>query len=310
MTKPLALLLARLPDFLTTPLSEVCDTELFPENEATGTPPKAEQIRAIVMGGGNTAPISLLDQLPNLEIISVYGVGYDGVPLDYCQKRGIRVTNTPDVLTDDVADIATALVLMTSRKLRIAEQFVRDRSWEKDVFPLTHSLKGKTAGILGLGRIGKAIADRLQAHGMDIAYYGRKPQTVPYAYHSTLQSLAEASDFLVVACPGGNETKHLVNAEVLTALGPEGTLINIARGSVVDGEAVVEALVESKIRGAGLDVFENEPYLPELLLNSDRVVLFPHIGSGTYETRNEMARLSVENVAAHFTGSPLLTPVI
>lgn len=310
MTKPVALLLARLPDFLTSPLNEVCDTELFPENEATGTPPNAERIRAIVMGGGNTAAPALLDQLPNLEIISVYGVGYDGVPLDYCQKRGIRVTNTPDVLTDDVADIATALVLMTSRRLRIAEQFVRDRAWEKGVFPLSHALKGKTAGILGLGRIGKAIADRLQAHGMNIAYYGRKPQSVSYAYHDTPTSLAAASDFLVVACPGGNETKHLVNAEVLAALGEKGTLINIARGSVVDEPALIEALECESIRGAGLDVFEDEPRVPEALLKSDRVVLLPHIGSATFETRKEMARLSVENVVAHFGGKPLLTPVI
>jgi hydroxypyruvate reductase len=288
-----------LPDFLREPLTAAytCVTQPDPET------------RAIVVPGGFTVTDALLAALPKLEIISVFGVGYDGVPLAPCRERGIRVTNTPDVLTDDVADIASALVLMTSRRLAEAERFTRAGSWTSAPFPLAHALRGKTAGILGLGRIGKAIAQRLSAHGMKIAYHGRQPQDVSHQYCDSLNALAEASDFLVIACPGGPGTKHLVNAEVLAALGSTGTLINIARGSVVDEKALIQALQNKVIRGAGLDVFENEPHVPAELISCENVVLFPHVGSGTHETRRAMAQLVIDNLAAHFACRDLLTPV-
>jgi len=296
---PTVLLPVPLPDFLREPLATAYECVTQPDPEA----------RAIVVPGGFTVTESLLASLPKLEIISVFGVGYDGVPLAPCRERGIRVTNTPDVLTDDVADIATALVLMTSRRLAEAECFTRAGTWTRSAFPLAHALRGKTAGIFGLGRIGKAIAQRLSAHGMEIAYHGRQPQDVPYRYCSTLVALAEQSDFLVIACPGGPSTKHLVNAEVLAALGGNGTLINIARGSVVDETALIHALQNKVIRGAGLDVFENEPHVPAELIACENTVLFPHVGSATHETRRAMAALVIENLAAHFAGRDLLTPV-
>lgn len=311
--KPLILLLAPLPDFLLEPLRDAgtcLDGWLAPEREQA-LDSHAAEIRAIAMAGGSCAPVDLLDRLPALEIISVFGVGYDGVPVDYCRRRGIRVTNTPDVLTDDVADIALALVLMTSRQLGAAERFVRAGAWEQAPFPLTHCLHGKTAGIYGLGRIGKAIARRLEASGMRIAYHGRHEQAdVPWSYCATLSDLALTSDFLIVACPGGEATRHTVDAQVLERLGPHGTLINIARGSVVDEDALVDALSHGIIRSAGLDVFRNEPAVPAALLEMEQVVLLPHVGSGTHETRAAMARLCVGNLDAHFKGEKLLTPVV
>jgi hydroxypyruvate reductase len=296
---PTVLLPVPLPDFLREPLAAAYECVTQPDPET----------RAIVVPGGFTVSESLLASLPKLEIISVFGVGYDGVPLAPCREHGIRVTNTPDVLTDDVADIATALVLMTSRRLAEAERFTRAGTWTRGAFPLAHALRGKTAGIFGLGRIGKAIAQRLSSHGMEIAYHGRQAQDVPHRYCSTLVTLAEQSDFLIIACPGGPSTKHLVNVEVLAALGERGTLINIARGSVVDETALIHALQNNVIRGAGLDVFEHEPQVPAELLASETCVLLPHIGSATQETRRAMAALVVDNLAAHFSGRDLLTPV-
>ncbi len=304
------LLLAPLPDFLLQPLraAYVCHDGVTDLEGVLAR--EAGSIRGIVQAGGTVVPEALLERLPALEILTVFGVGYDGVPIEYCRRRGLRVTNTPEVLTDDVADLAVALVLMTSRRLAEAERFVRAGVWPAGPFPLAHALRGKTAGIFGLGRIGAAIARRLAAHGLRIAYHGRRPQAVEYAYCPTLHELAEVSDFLIVACPGGAETRHAVNAEVLAALGPRGTLINIARGSVVDEAALVRALEAGAIRAAGLDVFENEPQVPAELRASERVVLLPHVGSGTQETRAAMAGLVLENLAAHFAGRPLPTPVL
>jgi len=288
-----------LPPFLVTPLTAMHTLEQAP----------TAAVRGMVVPGGFIVSESLLSSLPNLEIISVFGVGYDGIPIPYCQQRGIRVTNTPDVLTEDVADIATALVLMTSRRLAEAEKFTRMGSWSSGAFPLAHAVHGKTAGIVGLGRIGKAIAHRLIAHGLKIAYFGRHPQAVVYDYYDSLRMLAQKADFLIVACPGGGDTRHLINAEVLGELGSKGILINIARGSVVDEEALVLALNTGVIRGAGLDVFENEPHVPTELLGSEKVVMFPHVGSATYETRQAMANLVLDNIALHFANLALLTAV-
>jgi len=229
------------------------------------------------------------------------------VPVDYCRGRGIKVTNTPDVLTDDVADVAVALILMTGRGFVRANRFVHAGEWLKRGPELTTRLGGKTVGILGLGRIGKAIAERVTAMGMKVAYTGRKPQDVPYAFVPDLAGLAAASDFLVVACPGGAATRNIVDARVLAALGKKGTLVNIARGSIVDEPALVQALAAGTIGAAGLDVFADEPHIPPALLAMDNVVLLPHVGSATQETRQAMGDLCKANLDVWFAGRPLLT---
>jgi hydroxypyruvate reductase len=300
MERPAVLQIAPFPDFLTLPLNETY--EVLDQIEP--------RVRAIVGAGGSVVTTAMLDALPNLEIIAVNGVGYDGVPVAACRERGIRVTNTPDVLTDDVADIAVALVLMTSRNLVRANRDLHSHHWAAGASRLTHSLRRKRVGIVGLGRIGRAIAARLAAFGTTIRYHGRTPQAdVSYAFEPSLCDLARGSDFLVVIVPGGEGTKHLINAEVLAALGPAGTLINVARGSVVDEAALIAALQSNTIRGAGLDVFENEPHVPAALLAMENVVLLPHIGSATQETRRAMAGLVIDNLAAHFAGKALLTAV-
>ncbi|HVO88856.1 MAG TPA: 2-hydroxyacid dehydrogenase [Casimicrobiaceae bacterium] len=267
----------------------------------------APRIRGLVQGGGTVTAPTLLEALPKLEIISVFGVGYDGVPVDYCRRRGIKVTNTPDVLTDDVADVAVALILMTGRGFIRANRFVHAGEWEKRGPELTTRLGGRRVGILGLGRIGKAIAQRVRAMGMEVSYTGRRSQNVPYTFAPDLISLAQHSDYLVVACPGGAATRNLVNADVLRALGKKGTLINIARGSIVDETALVGALASGVIKGAGLDVFANEPHIPSELLAMDNVVLLPHVGSATRETRQAMGDLCKANLDAWFAGKPLPT---
>ena len=266
-------------------------------------------IRGLVQGGGTVTPTALLDALPKLEIISVFGVGYDGVPTRFCRERNIRVTNTPDVLTDDVADVAVALILMTARNFVRADRFVRDGEWTKASLPLATKLSGKSVGILGLGRIGKAIAARVEAMGMTVAYTGRRPQDVAYRFVPTLEALAAEVDFLVVACPGGEATRHIVDAKVLAALGRKGTLVNIARGSIVDEAALVRALADGTIKGAGLDVFDNEPHAPEALFAMDNVVLLPHVGSATHETRKAMADLCKANLDTWFAEGRVLTLV-
>ena len=311
MEKAPVLILAPLPEFLMQPLraAHECHDYFRATDKEALLAEVGAQIRGIAMSGGSVSPVPLLERLPQLDIMSVFGVGYDGVPVDWCREHGIRVTNTPDVLTEDVADTASALVLMTSRRLIAANRFLHAGSWTQGPFPLARALHGKLAGIVGLGRIGKAIAHRLEAHGMRIAYHGRTRQEVGWDYFESLIELAHAVDFLIVACPGGAKTRHLINAAVLEALGSKGTLINIARGSVVDETALITALQNGTIRGAGLDVFENEPRVPEALMQCENAVLLPHLGSGTHETRAEMARLVVENLAAHFSGADLLTPV-
>ena len=310
MPAPDVIVTAPLPPFLYDPLR--ADYRCHDYYQSSHKPgllaAEGQKIRGLVQGGGTVTPTELLDQLPTLEIISVFGVGYDGVPVDYCRKRGLKVTNTPDVLTDDVADVAVGLVLMTGRGFAKAERFVRGGEWEKKGPELTTKLGGRTAGILGLGRIGKAIATRLAAMGMTIAYTGRKAQPgVHYRFVPDLKALAAQSDFLIVACPGGPATKNLVNADVLAALGSKGTIVNIARGSIIDEPALVAALQAGTIKGAGLDVFADEPHVPKPLLAMDNVVLLPHVGSATNETRKAMGDLCKANLDAWFAGKPLLT---
>src|SRR5215472_1314923 len=309
MPNPDVIVTAPLPPFLYDPLR--ADYRCHDYAKADDKPAFLAEyggiVRGLVQGGGTVTPTTLLDALPKLEIISVFGVGYDGVPVDYCRKRNIKVTNTPDVLTDDVADVAVALVLMTGRGFVRANRFVHAGEWEKRGSELTTKLSGRKIGVLGLGRIGNAIAHRVSAMGMKVAYTGRKPQEVPYEYMRDLKTLAGAVDFLVVACPGGEATRNIVNSEVLAALGKKGTLINIARGSIVDEPALVAALQAGTIKGAGLDVFADEPHIPATLLKMDNVVLLPHVGSATRETRQAMGDLCKANLDAWFATRKTLT---
>ena len=310
MSAPDVIVTAPLPPFLYDPLKRDFRTHDFYQSTQKQALLAAEspRIRGLVQGGGTVTPTDLLDALPKLEIISVFGVGYDGVPVDYCRRRGIKVTNTPDVLTDDVADVAVGLVLMTGRGFAKAERFVRAGEWESKGPELTTKLGGRKVGILGLGRIGKAIAQRLEAMGMQVAYTGRQAQHgVHYRFVPDLKALAAESDFLIVACPGGPATKNLVDAGVLAALGKKGTIVNIARGSIVDEPALVKALESGTIKAAGLDVFADEPHVPKPLLSMDNVVLLPHVGSATRETRQAMGDLCKANLDAWFGGKPLLT---
>jgi lactate dehydrogenase-like 2-hydroxyacid dehydrogenase len=253
---------------------------------------------------------SLLDRLPKAKIISSFGVGYDNVDAVEAGKRGIVVTNTPGVLDDEVADLAIGLLLATLRKIPQADRYLREGKWLKAPFPLSATLRGKKVGIVGLGRIGKAIARRLAGFDVRIAYHGRTQQDdVAFTYHPTIVGLAEASDILIVITPGGASTKHLINAEVLKALGSNGVLINVARGSVVDEQALIEALRSGTILSAGLDVYDDEPRVPQDLIDLEHVVLLPHIASGSVHTRNAMGKLVADNLISWFDGKGPLTPV-
>ncbi len=303
------LVTAALPPFLYEPLkaSYICHDYAQAADKAALLDAVGRKIRGLVQSGGTVTPEHLLGVLPKLEIISVFGVGYDGVPTDFCRERGIKVTNTPDVLTDDVADVAVALILMTGRGFVQANRFLHRGEWLRRGPDLTTRLGGRTVGIVGLGRIGKAIAERVEAMQMRVAYTGRKPRDVPYRYVDSVKALAAQVDFLVIACPGGAATRHLVDAGVLAALGTKGTLINIARGSIVDEAALVRALTDGSIKGAGLDVFEDEPNVPQPLLALDNVVLLPHVGSATRETRQAMGDLCKANLDQWFVHRGVLT---
>lgn len=269
----------------------------------------APRIRGIVTKGEVGASKALMDRLPALEIVACFGVGIDAIDQDACRARGVPITNTPDVLTEEVADMGLMLMLAVMRKLRPADLYVRSGRWAKEgPFELATSPRGKTMGILGLGRIGKAVARRAEVLGMQVRYHGRKRQEVAYPYEPDMVALARASDVLVLCSPGGAPTRHLVNAAVLDALGPEGFLVNVARGTVVDEAALVRALAEKKIAGAALDVFEFEPEVTPALLEFENVITSPHQASATVETRDAMGQLVVDNVRAHFSGRPLVTP--
>ena len=271
----------------------------------------APRLRAVAMGGPHL-PVddAFMRRLPNLEIVASFGVGYDHIDAEAAARRGVIVTNTPGVLDDEVADTAIGLMIATVRRLPQAERYLRAGQWLEGPFPLTASLRGRTLGVLGLGRIGQAIATRARAFGVGIVYHGRQPRAdVPYRYYPSLVEMAKACDILIVAAPGGPATRHIVNAEVLAALGPDGILINIARGSLVDESALIEALRTGKILAAGLDVYENEPSVPDELIALDNAVLLPHVGSASVKTRRAMADCVVANLFAWADGKPPLTPV-
>ena len=266
------------------------------------------RIRAIAGGAVDAA---LMDALPNLEIIANFGVGYDNIDTKAARTRNIRVTNTPDVLNDAVADLAIGLMLALGRRIVLADKFVRDGKWPGTNFGLSSELTGKTVGILGLGRIGKEIANRAQALKMRVVYFGRHRQpTVPHIYYDNLEDMARDCDWMIVVAPGGKSTEGIVSRQVLEALGPAGRLVNVARGTLVDETAMLDLLRSGGLGGAALDVFLDEPNVPEGLFALDNVVLNPHHASATPETRDAMGALLVQNLDAHFAGDPLPSAVV
>lgn len=270
----------------------------------------AAQVRGVLTTGTVGMDAALAARFPRLEIVAVHAVGLDAVDLEALHARGVTVTNTPDVLTEDVADLALALLLASARRLPRLDRYVRAGEWqEKRPLQPARSLRGKVAGIYGYGRIGQALAARLRACGMAIRYFQRSEGPEPALRCASLAALAAASDYLVVCTPGGHATRHAVDAAVLDALGPDGTLVNVARGSVVDEAALAAALSSGRLGAAALDVFEDEPAVPPALRALDNVVLSPHVGSFTVEARQAMRDLAIANLRAHFAGKPPLTPV-
>jgi lactate dehydrogenase-like 2-hydroxyacid dehydrogenase len=271
----------------------------------------APQIRALATRGDLGAPAALIAQLPALEIIACYGVGTDAIALGAAQARGIRVSNTPDVLNGDVADLAVGMALALLRKVAAADRFVRDGAWSKGSLPLGTRLFGQRVGIAGFGRIGSTVARRLAGFDVTLGYFSRnKVADSPHQHFSSLVELAAWCDGLIVTLPGGDATRAVVSAEVLQALGPQGWLVNVSRGSTVDEAALLQALEQRTLAGAALDVFLNEPHIDARFLALDNVLLQPHQGSATLQTRQAMGQLVRDNLAAHFAGQPLLTPVV
>jgi lactate dehydrogenase-like 2-hydroxyacid dehydrogenase len=270
----------------------------------------ADRITVAVTSGRTGVDATLIAELPKLAAIVHFGVGYDTTDVDAAAARGIVVSNTPDVLTDCVADTAVGLMIDTLRQFSAADRFVRTGAWPSANYPLTRQVSNTRVGIVGLGRIGGAIAHRLKAFGCHISYHNRRqvPDS-PFTYLSSPAELAAAVDVLIVAAAGGSGTRHLVDADTIAALGPQGYLINVARGSVIDEDALVDALVNGRLAGAGLDVFTDEPNVPEALFALDTVVLLPHVGSGTVETRAAMEALTLENLDSFLASGALVTPV-
>lgn len=270
----------------------------------------SKEIVGIVSTWDSPVSARLIEALPNLEIISQFAVGVNNIDLVTAARRQVAVTNTPDVLTADTADMALALMLAVMRRVVEGDIYIRVGKWLNGEMKFGVSLAGKTVGIVGLGRIGRAIAKRCEAFDMDVVYYGpRRRDNVPYDYYDDLAAMAAACDVLMLSCAATPETEKLVNQDVLKALGPKGFLVNVARGAVVDEDDLLIALRNGTIAGAGLDVFADEPHVPEALFSMDNVVLSPHAGSATHEARSAMGRLVIENLLAHFRGEPLKTPV-
>jgi len=271
---------------------------------------RGHEFVGLATSAGKGADRALIEALPRLQVIANFGVGVDTIDLAAARERGVAVANTPDVLTDCVADLAFGLLLDVARRLSAADRFVRRGDWLNAQFPLATRVSGKNLGIVGLGRIGAAIARRAGGFAMPVRYHNRRPvENCPYDHEASLTSLASWADFLVVACAGGAATRHLVSREVIEALGPAGFLVNVSRGSVVDEPALVAALQAGRIAGAALDVFDDEPNVPPVLMRLDNVVLLPHIASATTETRQAMADCVLANLVSWFDRGRLLTPV-
>jgi lactate dehydrogenase-like 2-hydroxyacid dehydrogenase len=278
----------------------------FPDLTANLPPGSYE---SILIRSNTQLPAQLLEKLPTVKMVATCGVGYDNLPLDYLKAHGIKASNTPGVLNDAVCELAIGMLFGLLRRIPQAHEFVKSAAWSKGLFTVTTTLAGKRVGIVGMGRIGQDLAKRLEPFKVNLAYTGPTRKDLPYEYFSDIQSLAKASDVLFLACPATPETEKMINAEVLEALGPQGYLINIARGSVVDEAALLVALQQKWIAGAALDVFENEPNPNPGFLNIDNVLLTPHIGSATSETRQLMTNLAIDNLEAFYNKKPLLTEV-
>jgi hydroxypyruvate reductase len=268
-----------------------------------------QESEVVITTSGHGIDGTILKKLPAVKLVANFGTGVDLIDLEYCALNNVAVSHTPGVLTEDVADLTLALILATLRKVAAADRFVRDGLWLNQKYPLTCSIRGLNIGIIGMGGIGREVARLCAAFGTQIGYYGPNRKQVDYRYYRDLECLAVWADVLVAACPGGKSTQGLVSGTVLDKLGPQGFFINIARGSVVDEQALVDRLVTGALAGAGLDVFADEPNIPEKLLGLDNVVLQPHLGSATSGTRRKMGDLTLANVAAYFAGDPLPTPV-
>ncbi len=314
MTKPDCLLMSPINDHVQDRLDEIVTIHRYWEAEDAGAMLEdlAPSTRYVVTGGGTGCPAAVIEALPKLELIASFGVGYDAIDVDAARAAGVRVTNTPDVLNDCVAEVALALMLALCHRVPQSDRYVRDGRWERDgTMPLTAELTGRRVGILGLGRIGKTIATRLQAMKMRVVYHGRTEQVdEPYAYYGDLAAMARDVDWLVLVAPGTPETEGIVSRRVLEELGAEGCLVNVARGSLVDEPAMVDLLAEGRLGGAALDVFADEPRVPERLRALENVVLMPHQGSASHKTRRAMGDLVVANLRAQLSGAPLLTPVV
>lgn len=301
---------ASLPEILTDALSQKYELVDYFDLTSDQLTQNAEEFTVLLTNGEDTVGRDLIESLPNLELIADFGVGYDGIDLEAAREHHVAVSNTPGVLTADVADLVIALILSVARQVPAAEQFITQGDWTRGSYPWTTKVSGSRLGIVGLGRIGSAVAHRAAAFDMEISYTDRGPiQGARYTFVDGIHELARNSDFLVVCAPGGNATKNLVDASVLEALGKSGYLVNIARGTVVDEDALIRAITEGTIAGAALDVFAHEPKVPAELLGLPNVVVTPHLASATWQTRREMARLVEENVNSWLDRHELVTPV-
>ena len=315
MQKPVVLQVGPYPEWDQKPLDEAFDVRRYfeAEDKAQFLRDHGPNVRGIATRGELGADAAMIAACPNLEVISVYGVGYDAVDIEAAGARGIRVTNTPDVLTGDVADLGVAMMLCLSRGMVGAEAWVRDGSWATEgLYPLKRRVFGRKAGILGLGRIGFEVGKRLEGFGMDIAYSDLNPRddASDWTYLASAQDLAAHSDFLFITLAASAKTRHIVGESVINAVGPEGMVINISRASNIDEDALISALQDGRLGSAALDVFEGEPALDPRFLTLENVLLQPHHASGTIETRKAMGKLVRDNLTAHFAGEPLITPVL
>ncbi|MDJ0825692.1 MAG: 2-hydroxyacid dehydrogenase [Rhodobacter sp.] len=310
MTKPQMLMIGAATERMLGQLAEVFAVHRLPEDREGFLAQHGTDIEYLLVNGHGGVPGDLMARMPKLRIISNYGVGYDSVDVATAVRHGVVVTHTPDVLNDEVANTAVLLVLATARNFLHDNAYLKAGRWpEEGEAPLSRSIRGLTAGILGLGRIGKATAEKLQAFGVTVTYHGRSEQDVPYRYYPDLVAMARDADILICIAPGGPATRHLIDRAVLDALGPDGTLINVGRGSVVDEAALIAALQEGRLGKAGLDVFEHEPHVPAELMAMETVTLLPHVGSATVETRQAMGDLAVENLTAFHATGRAVTPV-
>lgn len=311
-TKPLALQMCAFSDYLQAGLDarlELVRWDLLPETErSTWLASNAGEVKVVATGGHVGCPTDLVEALPSLGIVAINGVGFDKVEIPAATDRGVEVTNTPEVLNEDVADLAIGMIIGLLRELPACDRFVREGRWQSGDMPLARKVSGSKFGILGLGRIGSQIAERLAPFG-PVAYCAHEQLDSSLPFFATAPELAQWADVLVVACAATKQTQGMVNAQVLEALGERGYLVNIARGAIVDEPALAQFIAEKRIAGAALDVFVSEPNVPAELIASDRTMLAPHIASATVETRTAMADLVLANIDAYLAGSPAVTPV-